>query len=84
VCISLTRVIAEVVRKRVLRAFAHGSPPIAAITEPLLGATKTGLTRNSKSLDSPLCDDDYRCDILEAFGLPSSMVYGYVQPWVSG
>jgi len=27
--------------------------------------------------------DFYKCDILRYFGLPSNIVYGYVQPWVS-
>ena len=53
---------------KVLRVFAFGSPPIAKIDDGYLDITDN--------------DENY-CNILALLGLPNSIVYGYVQPWVS-
>lgn len=51
---------------RVLRVFTFGSPPIA---------------RLSSSGDRTTPKDGLFCPILDAFGLPTDIVYGYVQPY---
>lgn len=56
----------EFVRERVLRVYTFGSPPVMQ------------LQKNPKESRVDTFD---RCDILDAFDLPSSMVHGYVQPW---
>jgi len=53
------------VRQKVLRAFTFGSQPIALSIE----------TTES------IYDGKNHCPILHSFGLPATMVYGYVQPW---
>ena len=57
----------DFVRQRVLRVFAYGSPPILE----LLSTTDI----NDEELEG------FQCSILEAFDLPSDIVYSYNQPW---
>lgn len=57
----------DFVRQRVLRVFAYGSPPILE----LLSTTDI----NDEELKG------FQCSILEAFDLPSDIVYSYNQPW---
>jgi len=56
----------EFVRKKVLRAYTFGCPPVMTLKKKL------------KTLQPDTFD---RCDVLDAFDLPSSLVHGYVQPW---
>lgn len=53
-------------RDRILRVYAHGSPPIATVVNKSIVKSE---------------DQNIECPILEAFGLPVSMVYGYIQPY---
>ncbi|KAL3902323.1 MAG: hypothetical protein SGILL_010865, partial [Bacillariaceae sp.] len=55
----------DYVQKRILRVFAHGSPPVAAMVDPV---TASGMDPNI-------------CPIMDAFDLPSDLVYGFVQPY---
>jgi len=76
------------VNDRVLRVYTQGSPPVAELIDtPVLEPQTT--KRKTKQAPSTLfssstqkSNDPTHCQILEAFGLPSSMVYGYVQPYV--
>lgn len=61
---------ASFVRDKVLRVYTFGSPPIFSIDT----------TSNLKRIASSEEGGDY-CSILDAFGLPTSIVYSYVQPW---
>jgi len=58
---------ASFVRDNVFRVFTYGSPPIFEIES----------TSNTKR-DGYLDDS---CSILDAFDLPTDLVYGYCQPW---
>ena len=53
-------------RRRVLRVFTYGSPPIFEIESTL----------RVKELGS-----GSSCPILDAFDLPTDLVYSYNQPW---
>ena len=71
---------ADYVRKKVARVFTFGSPPVAMLSTKIAINSADYLT----SIQRPQSDrtnDQYDCDVLETVGLPSSMVYGYVQPW---
>jgi len=58
----------DYVRDRILRVYSHGSPPVAAIVD------------KDASIESRLgCTQE--CPVLDAFDLPSSMVYGFIQPY---
>ena len=59
----------DYVRNRILRVYAHGSPPIATVMN------KTAESNEEKY------QGKQKCAILEAFHLPMSMVYGYIQPY---
>ena len=61
---------ASFVRDKVLRVYTFGSPPIFSIDS----------TSNLKRIASSEEGGDY-CSILDAFGLPTSIVYSYNQPW---
>jgi len=61
---------ASFVRDKVLRVYTFGSPPIFSIDT----------TSNLKRIASSEEGGDY-CSILDAFGLPTSIVYSYNQPW---
>ena len=61
----------EFVQDRIQRVYTFGAPPVAALMpsskqSPCKVLTKEGV---------------FTCDVLEAFGLPSNIVEGYVQPW---
>ena len=58
--------IVDYARDRILRVYAHGSPPIATVVNKSIVKSE---------------DQNIECPILEAFGLPVSMVYGYIQPY---
>ena len=58
---------ADFVRSKVLRVFTYGSPPVTRFT-------RMKKEKSSKKRPSNL-------SVLNSFGLPESIVYGYVQPW---
>jgi hypothetical protein len=58
--------IVDYARDRILRVYAHGSPPIATVVNTTIVKSE---------------DENIECPILEAFGLPVSMVYAYIQPY---
>ena len=58
--------IVDYARDRILRVYAHGSPPIATVVNKSIVKSE---------------GENIECPILEAFGLPVSMVYGYIQPY---
>jgi hypothetical protein len=65
---DLTKNVAvDFVKERVLRAYTHGSPPIAEF--------KGKVNKNSDS------SEKVYCQVLESFGLPATIVFGYVQPY---
>jgi len=64
--------IASFVRDKILRVFTFGSPQVVARS----GGTQNAVKGAAKS-------NNGGCRILEAFGLLSSMVHAYIQPWVS-
>ena len=55
-------------RNRVLRVFTFGSPPIFEL-------------ESTSNLEQMVTQGSNSCSILDAFGLPSSLVYAYNQPW---
>ena len=57
------------VQEKINRVYTFGSPPIAK-TDP-----KIGESNDSSGM--------YDCSVLEALGLPSDIVFGFVEPWVS-
>jgi hypothetical protein len=57
------------VQEKINRVYTFGSPPIAK-TDP-----KIGESNDSSGM--------YDCSVLEALGLPSDIVFGFVNPWVS-
>ena len=67
---------ADYVQNRILRVFAYGSPPVAEmISSP---PPKQG----KKQKVMPGLESTH-CQVLETFGLPTTMVFGYIQPYVS-
>jgi hypothetical protein len=83
--ITLSSRAADFVRDKVLRVFTFGSPPVAVCSrKPLL--LEEDAEEESNIWDGPVfkgsSGEAYGCSILEAFGLPPSIVYGYIQPWV--
>lgn len=62
---------ADYVRDRILRAYSHGSPPVATLANDDIAQS----SRNEKF------GGTQRCAVLEAFDLPPSMVYGFIQPY---
>ena len=70
-----TKYAASFVREKVLRVFTFGSPPVVA-----LKASRTVNKRNDSQSHTGCTSE---CSVLIACGLPSSLVYGFVQPWVS-
>jgi Lipase (class 3) len=67
----------DFVKRKVVRVYTFGSPPVAAI--PDLLENNINIKNNMTFGDNN--DANNRDDILEAFGLPSEMVHSYVQPW---
>ncbi len=63
--------IADYARDRILRTYSHGSPPVATLAN---GAV-------AQSIGNEKYGGTQTCPILEAFDLPPSMVYGYIQPY---
>mmetsp|Transcript_9699 Transcript_9699/g.16040 ORF Transcript_9699/g.16040 Transcript_9699/m.16040 type:complete len:694 (+) Transcript_9699:117-2198(+) len=61
---------ASFVRDNILRVFTFGSPPIFSVDT----------TSNLKRIANDEERGDY-CSILDAFDLPTSIVYSYSQPW---
>jgi hypothetical protein len=63
--------IADYVRDRIPRVYSHGSPPVATLV--------------NKTIAQSSADEKFggtqRCPILEAFDLPPSMIYGFIQPY---
>jgi hypothetical protein len=76
---------ADYVRDKVLRVFTFGSPPVAVCSRKSL-LLEADAGEESNIWDGPVfgasSGETYGCSILEAFGLPPSIVYGYIQPWV--
>ena len=62
----------DYVQDRILRVYSHGCPPIAAIVDE---ATSVAASAESKF------GGTQKCPVLDAFGLPPSMVYGFIQPY---
>jgi hypothetical protein len=72
----------EFVREKVLRVFSFGSPPVTTMARGLFdGNVEEYLGSIDGIPEEEPETDPYMCDILTAFGLPSTMVYGFVQPW---
>ncbi len=63
--------IADYVRDRILRVYSHGSPPVATLAN----------TTFAQSYTNEKFSGTQRCRVLEAFDLPASMVYGFIQPY---
>ena len=57
----------DYVRDRILRVYTHGCPPIAT------AVNATGIKQEDENI--------IQCNVLEAFELPTSMVYAYIQPY---
>jgi hypothetical protein len=57
----------DVQRQKVLRVFTYGSPPIFEI-----------LSTSDVKESEP---EGFSCSILDAFDLPTDIVYSYNQPW---
>ena len=64
-------------KQRVLKVFTFGAPPIASITDNSSNFENLFITKEDFSPGSDL----YKCEILTSFGLPSTMVDGFCQPW---
>jgi len=62
---------ANYARDRILRVYSHGSPPVAALTNDIISQSNT----------KEKFGGTQRCPVLESFDLPSSMVYGFIQPY---
>mmetsp|Transcript_8854 Transcript_8854/g.21095 ORF Transcript_8854/g.21095 Transcript_8854/m.21095 type:complete len:613 (+) Transcript_8854:1-1839(+) len=61
----------DYVRDRILRVYSHGSPPVATLVN----------NSTTKLADDQKFSGTQRCPVLEAFGLPSSTIYGFIQPY---
>lgn len=61
----------DFVRDRIPRVYSHGSPPIATMVSN--GSEESNAEKTSGGTQ--------RCRVLEAFGLPSSTVYSFIQPY---
>jgi pimeloyl-ACP methyl ester carboxylesterase len=71
----------DYVRKRVARVYTFGSPPVVMLSSTQIDKGSGDYLQSIPGPRSKIQDNKYGCDILEAVGLPSSIVYGYVQPW---
>ena len=71
---------ADYVRNKIARVFTFGSPPVAMLSTQKNLNNGDNLTY-IQGTQSDKTNFQYDCDILVTAGLPSSMVYGYVQPW---
>jgi hypothetical protein len=73
--------IVDFVLENVLRVYTHGSPPVAFVK----GNSSSGSSTTSKQRFTGRRTDKHdlhACPVLEAFDLPSHIVYGYIQPYV--
>ena len=61
----------DFVMDKVLRVYTFGSPPVMALS------SKGRLSRRFAASTS----DQFACEILDTIGLPSDMIFGFVQPW---
>jgi len=62
---------ADYVRDRIPRAYSHGCPPVATLVNKTIAQS---------SANEKFCGTQ-SCPILEAFDLPPSIIYGYIQPY---
>ena len=67
---------ADYVRERISRVYTFGSPPVARLAKSALIDDDNRRAKKQKA-------KNYECEILNAFNLPSTLVYGFVQPYVS-
>lgn len=71
----------DYVRKRVARVYTFGSPPVVMLSSTQIDTSGEDYLPSTQGPRSTIQDNKYRCDILNAVGLPPNIVYGYVQPW---
>jgi hypothetical protein len=64
----------DYVKSKILRVYSYGSPPVARLK--LLPEEEMHRQARDRRFRA-----SYRCDVLEAFDLPGTLVEGYVQPW---
>ena len=79
-----TRITAQIVpvdyvKEKVLRVFTYGSPPVFETTPSSDTATASTTSNNHNEEDEST--DLYHCPVLSSYGLPSDIIYGYLQPW---
>ena len=74
--------------RRIQKLYTFGAPPVATTTTASLSSRQERRPRRraqSKQGKTTKNEEDLRenchCDVLSAFGLPSTIVQGYVQPW---
>lgn len=74
----------DFVRDKVLRVYTFGSPPVTCIPRGFYDGEVEEHLRSIGGVREVNPERElYKCDVLKAFGLPCSTVYGFVQPWVS-
>lgn len=74
----------DYVRDKIIRVFTFGSPPITTVPHGFYDGEVEEYLRSIGGLPESHPEmEPYKCDTLKAFGLPCSIVYGFVQPWVS-
>jgi len=61
----------DYVRDRIPRVYSYGAPPVATLADNNI----------AKSSADDKFSGTQRCPILEAFDLPPSMIYGFIQPY---
>ena len=70
----------EFVEERVLRVYTFGSPPVTALSE-----SKTSSSSSNGSGDGSkrrkTSSSRVHCSVLESLGLPTNLVWAFVQPW---
>jgi len=73
----------DFVKEKVLRVFTYGAPAVATISDSVEPKVKKPFLGDISALGKKADEEDdmYRCDVLSALNLPTSIVYGYVQPW---
>ena len=74
----------DYVRDKILRVYTFGSPPVTTVPHDFYDDEVEEYLRSIGGLPESHPEmEPYKCDTLKAFGLSCSMVYGFVQPWVS-
>ncbi|GKY96697.1 hypothetical protein MPSEU_000629200 [Mayamaea pseudoterrestris] len=63
----------DFVSDKVLRVYTFGSPPVMA-----LSLSKSGKAGPKRSMTT---SNEHACDVLDSIGLPSTIIYGFIQPW---